>query len=29
MGAVLAAEWVVERTGFFTFDQVVDDLTRD
>lgn len=29
MGAVLAAEWVVERTGFFTFEQVVDDLTRD
>jgi 4-hydroxy-tetrahydrodipicolinate reductase len=28
MGAVLAAEWVVERTGFFTFEQVVDDLTR-
>jgi 4-hydroxy-tetrahydrodipicolinate reductase len=27
-GAVLAAEWIAERTGFFSFEQVVDDLTR-
>jgi 4-hydroxy-tetrahydrodipicolinate reductase len=28
LGAVLAAEWVAGRTGFFGFDAVLDDLTR-
>jgi 4-hydroxy-tetrahydrodipicolinate reductase len=28
LGAVLAAEWVAKRTGFFTFDAVLDDLLR-
>jgi 4-hydroxy-tetrahydrodipicolinate reductase len=28
LGAVLAAEWVVGRTGFFGFEAVLDDLTR-
>jgi 4-hydroxy-tetrahydrodipicolinate reductase len=28
LGAVLAAEWVAKRTGFFTFDAVLDDLLK-
>jgi 4-hydroxy-tetrahydrodipicolinate reductase len=28
LGAVLAAEWVAGRTGFFGFDAVLDDLAR-
>jgi 4-hydroxy-tetrahydrodipicolinate reductase len=27
-GAVVAAEWIASRTGFFAFDAVLDDLTR-
>lgn len=27
-GAVLAAEWIATRTGFFTFEAVLDDLLR-
>ncbi len=28
LGAVLAAEWIADRKGFFAFDAVLDDLTR-
>jgi 4-hydroxy-tetrahydrodipicolinate reductase len=28
LGAVLAAEWIVSRTGFFSFDAVLDDLLK-
>jgi 4-hydroxy-tetrahydrodipicolinate reductase len=28
LGSVLAAEWIAERSGFYTFAQVVDELTR-
>jgi 4-hydroxy-tetrahydrodipicolinate reductase len=28
LGAVLAAEWIDARTGFFTFEAVLDDLLR-
>jgi 4-hydroxy-tetrahydrodipicolinate reductase len=28
LGSVLAAEWVADKSGFFTFEQVVDELTR-
>ncbi len=28
IGAVLAAEWLVTRTGFFGFEEVLEDLTR-
>ena len=28
LGAVLAAEWIATRTGFFSFEAVVDDLLR-
>ena len=27
-GSVLAAEWIAERKGFYSFEEVVDDLTR-
>jgi 4-hydroxy-tetrahydrodipicolinate reductase len=26
LGAVLAAEWIAERTGWHTFEDVLDDL---
>lgn len=28
LGAVLAAEWIATRTGFYTFEAVLDDLLR-
>jgi len=28
LGAVLAAEWIATRTGFYTFESVLDDLLR-
>jgi 4-hydroxy-tetrahydrodipicolinate reductase len=28
LGAVLAAEWIATRTGFFSFDAVLDDLLK-
>jgi 4-hydroxy-tetrahydrodipicolinate reductase len=28
LGAVLAAEWIASRTGFFSFEEVVADLAR-
>ena len=28
LGSVLAAEWIVKRTGLHTFDEVVDDLAQ-
>jgi 4-hydroxy-tetrahydrodipicolinate reductase len=28
LGSVLAAEWIVKRSGLHTFDEVVDDLAR-
>jgi 4-hydroxy-tetrahydrodipicolinate reductase len=28
LGAVLAAEWIATRTGFFGFEAVLDDLLR-
>lgn len=28
LGAVLAAEWIASRTGFYNFDAVLDDLAR-
>ena len=28
LGSVLAAEWIATRTGFFSFDTVLDDLLR-
>lgn len=28
LGAVLAAEWIATRNGFFGFEEVLDDLTR-
>lgn len=28
LGAVLAAEWIATRTGFFDFEEVLEDLTR-
>ncbi len=28
-GAVIAAEWIATRTGFYAFDAVLDDLTRE
>jgi 4-hydroxy-tetrahydrodipicolinate reductase len=28
LGAVLAAEWIATRTGFHSFDEVLDDLSR-
>lgn len=28
LGAVLAGEWIATRTGFHSFDEVLDDLTR-
>jgi len=27
-GAVMAAEWIAQRTGFYAFDQVLDDLAQ-
>lgn len=29
LGAVLAAEWIASRTGFYTFEDVVADLAKD
>jgi len=28
LGSVLAAEWIVKRTGLHTFEEVVDDLAH-